>query len=223
MLVRSIAFSFVITAVIGAILFGAAGTLHWFGAELFLATILGCGFVMQSWLALHDPELFRERASLAREKNPRERTILMLVNLYYAVWLGLMGLDARWHGTTQLPPWANIAGALAIMAGFLGTMRVFAANSFASGLVRVQRDRGQRVVDTGPYAIVRHPMYAVVIFTYLAIPFTLGCAAGLWGVPPLVLLLAMRTLAEENLLQRELPGYGAYMTKVRYRFVPFFW
>ena len=223
MLARSIVTSIVITAAIGAILFGAAGTIHWFGAELFLATILACGLVMQTWLALRDPDLFRERSRLRREKNPREHTILLFVNVYYVLWLGLMGLDIRWHGATHLPVWVNIAGAIAIMAGFLGTMRVFAENSFASGLVRIQNDRGQRVIETGPYAIVRHPMYAVVLVTYVAVPFTLGCAAGLWGVPALVLLLALRTIAEERLLQDELAGYRAYMTRVRYRFIPHIW
>jgi protein-S-isoprenylcysteine O-methyltransferase Ste14 len=222
-LLKSILTSLAITVLIGAVLFGAAGTVHWFGAELFLAAIFGSGLAMQIWLAVRDPGLMRERSNMAREKNPRERIILMFVNVYYVLWLGAMGLDVRWHGAEQLPRWANAAGAAVIMAGFLAVIRIFAENSFASGLVRVQSDRGHRVIDTGPYALVRHPMYATVIVAYLAVPLVLGCPAGLLGVPPLIVLLGLRARSEEALLKRELAGYGDYMTKVRYRLVPGIW
>lgn len=221
MLRQSILTSVAVTAVLGTVLFGAAGTIHWFGAELFLATIFGAGLTMQVWLARRDPTLARDRMDMRQTKPKAEKIALVLLNLLSLIWLALMGFDARWHGTAQLPAWANIAGAAAIGVGFLITMRVFAENTFATAIIKVQKE--QCVIDTGPYAIVRHPMYGAVLLTYVALPFTLGSPRGLLGVPVLAVLHAVRTQFEENLLKRELPGYRDYMEKVRYRLVPFVW
>ena len=109
------------------------------------------------------------------------------------------------------------------MLGFLVTARVLLENSFAAPVVRVQRERGQYVIDTGPYALVRHPMYATALLFLAGMPLLLGSWLGFIGVALIFLGMASRSVAEENLLRRELPGYAGYMQKVRYRLIPYIW
>jgi len=134
-----------------------------------------------------------------------------------------MALDARrWH-TSRVPAWLNALGGLLVVAGFLATMLVFRENSFAAPVVRVQAERGQRVVDTGPYAIVRHPMYASAVVYLVGMPLLLGSWLGLLVVPLMIAAMAPRAVMEERLLERELPGYAEYVRRVRYRLVPGLW
>jgi protein-S-isoprenylcysteine O-methyltransferase Ste14 len=110
-----------------------------------------------------------------------------------------------------------------VVAGFAATAFVLRENSFAAPVVRVQPERAQRVVDTGPYAVVRHPMYAAAIVYLVGMPLQLGSWYGLLVVPPMIAGIARRAVGEERLLQRALPGYAEYMTRVRYRFMPGVW
>jgi protein-S-isoprenylcysteine O-methyltransferase Ste14 len=143
--------------------------------------------------------------------------------LVWLGWLGLMGADsARWH-PDEMPPWLNVLGGVVTVLGFGVTARVLMENSFAAPVVRVQTDRGQRVIDTGPYAVVRHPMYATALLFLAGMPLLLGSWAGFIGVALIFAGMASRSVAEENLLKRELPGYAAYMQKVRYRLIPYIW
>jgi protein-S-isoprenylcysteine O-methyltransferase Ste14 len=115
-----------------------------------------------------------------------------------------------------------IGGAL-IVAGFLATLAVFNVNSFAEPTVRLQSGRHQHVIDTGPYALVRHPMYAASILYLFGMPLLLGSKWGLL-IPPLFIVgVSLRAIGEENKLARELPGYPDYMTRVPYRLIPFVW
>ncbi|HSC61928.1 MAG TPA: isoprenylcysteine carboxylmethyltransferase family protein, partial [Rhizomicrobium sp.] len=140
------------------------------------------------------------------------------------LWLIFMGLDAgRWHLSKPMPVSVNAIGALLIVAGFVATLAVFNANSFAEPTVRLQSDRGQHVIDTGPYALVRHPMYASAILYLFGMPLLLGSKWGLLVAPLFVIGVSLRAIAEENKLARELPGYADYMTRVPYRLVPFVW
>jgi protein-S-isoprenylcysteine O-methyltransferase Ste14 len=122
-----------------------------------------------------------------------------------------------------MPPWLNAIGGVLIVLGFLATMPVFFANSFAAPVVRVQGERGQRVIDTGPYAIVRHPMYSAALLYLIGMPFLLGSWYGFLFVPAYIAGVAPRAMAEERLLARELPGYADYMTHVRWRLIPGIW
>jgi protein-S-isoprenylcysteine O-methyltransferase Ste14 len=134
-----------------------------------------------------------------------------------------MGLDARrWH-TSDVPAPVNVAGGALVIAGFLATCLVFRENSFAAPIVRHQTERGQRVIDTGPYAVVRHPMYASAILYLVGMPLLLGSWYGLAMVPLIVAGIAPRAVLEERLLERELPGYAGYVTRVRYRLIPGVW
>lgn len=224
MVLRLIIQTLFAVAGMAALLFVLAGTLHWRGAQIFLAAMAGGGLLMGLWLARRDPALLKERIGSSRQKNTLADRILMpLLGLAFCAWLVFMALDARRHGFSQMPEWLNFAAGAAIVVGFIGVVRVFRENSFASREVKVQKDRGQRVIAKGPYVIVRHPLYSAAIFTYFAIPLALGSWAGFLAVPLLILGLVIRTLVEERVLKEQLEGYGDYMAKVRYRFVPYVW
>ncbi len=211
-------------AIMAALLFAFAGTMHWFGAYVFLTALGASGLLLMLWLGRSDQALFKERMEAARqEKPPFDRIVLPLLNIFLGVWIVAMAFDVRVHGAGQMPAWVSIVGGIAIAAGFLLVGRVMRENTFASSIVKLQAERGQRVIDTGPYAVVRHPMYAAASIGYAAIPFALGSTLGLLGAPIPVLILAVRILFEERFLIRELPGYADYTTKVRFRLIPFVW
>ena len=110
-----------------------------------------------------------------------------------------------------------------LIVSFLGVGWVFAANSFAASVIRMQPERGQTVISTGPYAVVRHPMYAFGLLQFVGCPLTVGSLWGLAIVPAAIAALAWRTLGEEKMLRTELDGYEAYARKVRWRYLPGVW
>ena len=110
-----------------------------------------------------------------------------------------------------------------MIAGLLATLRVLRENSFAAPVVRLQTERGQRLIDTGPYALVRHPMYAAALPYLIGMPLLLGSWYGLLIVPFIVAGMAPRAVFEERLLERELPGYAEYMKRVPHRIIPGVW
>ncbi|HEY4076403.1 MAG TPA: isoprenylcysteine carboxylmethyltransferase family protein [Rhizomicrobium sp.] len=208
-----------------AALFGAAGYMAWPQAWTFLAIFVANSAGFGFWLVRRDPDLLAARlASPIQRGQPLWDKIFLL--LFMAIWFGwlvLMGLDAqRWH-TSHMPAWFNLTGAVLIIAGFLGVSRVFAENSFAAPVVRVQAERSQRVIDSGPYAIVRHPMYAAALLYVIGIPLLLGSWHGAVCVLLFILGIASRAVFEERLLVRDLPGYAAYAARVRYRIIPGVW
>src|SRR6185503_11536785 len=152
-----------------------------------------------------------------------DRIFVVAVLLGWCGWLVLMALDARrWHAS-DVSRSLNVVGAVLVIAGFLATALVFRENSFAAPVVRVQSERGQRVIDTGPYAVVRHPMYAAALLYLLGVPLLLGSWYGLIGTALIALGISWRAVKEESLLSHDLAGYGEYMTRVRWRLVPYVW
>src|SRR5262249_10623166 len=150
----------------------------------------------------------------------------MLLGLFFlplAGWLVLMGLDAVRFGWSSMPGWAQDVGALGIFLSLWIGYRVMRENSFAAPVVRIQEERGQTVITTGPYRYVRHPMYAGALFFLFGSPLLLG---SWWGLVPallLALMLALRIPVEEKALRAGLPGYAAYAARVRYRLIPLVW
>jgi protein-S-isoprenylcysteine O-methyltransferase Ste14 len=217
--------SFVWFGLMGALLFMAAGDWRWPQGWAFVA-VFGLGSVLFSlWLMRHDPALLAARLGpLSQRGQPLwDKIFLIVFILVWFGWLALMALDARhWH-SSNMAPWLNFAGGVLIILGFLATMRVFRENSFAAPVVRLQSERAQRVIDTGPYALVRHPMYASALLYLIGIPFLLGSWYGLAVVPLFLAGLMPRAIAEERMLKRELPGYADYMTRIRYRLIPGIW
>jgi len=214
-----------LTAVIAGLLFGGAGTFDWPSGWTYLGVFTALGLGVSLWLADADPALLEERLKplWQKDQKPWDKVFLSLVAVIYVAWIALMGVDARRYGWSHAPVWAQAIGAILTVASFLGVAWVFAANSFAAPVIKLQAERGQTVIETGPYAVVRHPMYAFGLLQFVGGPLMLGSWWGLAVVPPAMIGLAIRTLGEEKMLRAELPGYEAYARRVRWRFAPGLW
>lgn len=210
---------------IGAALFVPAGTLDWRGGWIFMAEILLSSAASIAWLAKYDPGLLKERVGSPVQKGQPlwDKVLVLVMLLAWYGWMVLMALDVkRWH-VSDAPPWLTYLGALLIPLGVIVVLRTFRENSFAAPVVRIQDERGQRVIDTGPYAIVRHPMYAGGFLYLLGTPLVLGSWLGLAALPAIMGLLIVRIFIEEAALRTGLPGYSEYATRVRYRLIPGVW
>jgi protein-S-isoprenylcysteine O-methyltransferase Ste14 len=216
--VRSVT-SFVL---LGLILFGSAGTLAWPQAWVFLAFFILCSVGMGLWLMRTDPELLAERmkSPFSGDQSLRDRIVIAVLMVWFAVWLVVMGLDVRFGRSSDVPVWAEVLGAVLILAAFWGWVRVLQANRFASVQVRVQAERGQSVASTGPYAVVRHPMYSFALLLMVGAPLLLSAWWGLVASLVAFPLLVARTLGEEAVLLTGLAGYREYTEKVRFRLLP---
>ena len=209
----------------GLLLFLPADHWQWPQAWAFLALFAIGSIAFSAWLWRRDPALLAARlGSLVQHGQPLwDRIFLLTFVSLWCGWLVLMALDAQaWH-TSAMPPLLNVLGGLWVIAGFVATLFVFRENSFAVPVVRVQTEREQRVIDTGPYAWVRHPLYAAALLYLVGMPFLLGSWYGWLIVPVMMAGLAWRAVFEERLLQRDLPGYADYLTRVRYRLIPGVW
>jgi protein-S-isoprenylcysteine O-methyltransferase Ste14 len=207
------------------LLFWAAGTWRWAQAWAFIGIFAVGSVAFSVWLLPRDPALLASRLGPLTQRGQPLWDKIFLVGFiaFWLAWLGLMGLDAqRWH-TSNMPLWLNILGGALVIAGFWATTLVFRENSFAAPVVRIQAERKQRVIDTGPYAFVRHPMYAAALLYLVGMPLLLGSWYGFLLVPVIVAGLAPRAVFEERLLERDLPGYADYMRRVRYRLIPGLW
>jgi protein-S-isoprenylcysteine O-methyltransferase Ste14 len=211
-------------AAMGVLLFLPAGTLDWPAAWGFLAEIGVLGLGVGLWLARHDPGLLAERlgSPFQREQKTWDKVFMAAVVLFYCAWLVLMGLDAR-RAISQVPLWLQAIGALCVALSIYVSYLSFRENSFAAPVVKLQKERGQIVVTTGPYRFVRHPMYAGGLLLFLGTPLQLGSWLGLAVVPLLVPALVFRLVMEERMLATELKGYSDYAERVRWRLIPMVW
>jgi len=223
MLLAALAQVAVATAIVGALILWPAGTLAYPGAWAFLALFAVGGFVITAWMYRRSPGLLCERMSspMQRDQKPWDRVFLVVLIASFAAWLALMGWDAARQSFAAVPPWLQALGALGVALYMLGAWVTFRENAFAAAVVKVQE--GHRVIDSGPYAVVRHPMYACALLFFTGIPLLLGSWLGLALSTLFVLGIAWRALGEERVLTAELPGYADYARRVRYRFVPFVW
>jgi protein-S-isoprenylcysteine O-methyltransferase Ste14 len=152
-----------------------------------------------------------------------DRIILIGVKLGGIAWILLPFLDVRFGWIPRLPSWGEVWGAILLIGGSFLFFRAFTDNPFLSQLVRIQSERGQRVIDTGVYGFVRHPMYLGADLIFVGGALLLGSIVGLLVGLGLVLLLGLRIFGEVKLLAADLDGYEAYRHKVRYRLVPRIW
>jgi protein-S-isoprenylcysteine O-methyltransferase Ste14 len=211
--------------IMAAMLFLGAGRMDWPQGWTFLLLFAVLSAVFGAVAIRRNPRLLEARlAGLNQPGQPLwDKVFTGFFLLAWLAWLALMGVDAGRLHPSQMPAALNVLGGVIIVLGFGVTVRVLLENSFAAPVVRVQTERGQYVIDTGPYALVRHPMYATALLFLAGMPLLLGSWAAFIGVALIFLGMALRSVAEENLLRRELPGYAAYMQKVRYRFIPYIW
>jgi protein-S-isoprenylcysteine O-methyltransferase Ste14 len=204
------------------LIFWPAGTFDYWQGWLFLAVFAASTVGFTVYLAKYDKPLLERRlkAGPQHEREWSQKIIVSLVLLAFFASILLPALDYR-YAWSPVAPWVSLAGDVLIVLSFLFIFWVTRVNSFAASNIRVEQD--QTVIDTGPYAHVRHPMYAGAIWLFVGIPLALG---SWWSLGLIVLVLPVlvwRILDEEKILQRDLPGYTAYMHRVRFRLVPFVW
>ena len=212
-------------ALMAMLLFVPAGTLHWPAAWVLLAELGILGFASGLWLAWTDPDLLRERMSpfVQRDQEASDRTLMKIISIAFVAWLVFMPLDACRFGWSHVPLWVRWIGAIAIAVSLAIVHWTVLENRYAVVVVRVQRERGQHVITTGPYRFVRHPMYAGAILLFVGTPLLLGSWYGLIGAAIIMALFCVRITIEERTLCAELEGYTEYAAGVPYRLIPGVW
>ena len=225
MIRRIVVQSIVGLAIMAALLFVPAGTLAWDAGWVYLIEISITSLAMAFWMLRHNPALLAERMGplIQRQQKTWDKILIVSLLVLWAAWFVLMGLDAVRYRWSDMPPWLQVLGALAIVVSMYIIFLTMRANTFAAPVVKIQAERGHHVVSDGPYAIVRHPMYGGALLLIVGTPLLLGSWWSLAATPAIVLLLAARAVLEERTLARELEGYRDYAGRVRYRLVPFVW
>jgi protein-S-isoprenylcysteine O-methyltransferase Ste14 len=212
----------VVTLVMCALLFGSAGTIRYWQAWVYVAIFVVASVPTSVYLMKKDPALLarRMRGGPIFEKERTQRIIMTFTSLGFIAILVVPGLDRRF-GWSAVPAWAVVLGDLLVAIGFLLIFVVYHANTFTAATIQVAP--GQTVISTGPYAIVRHPMYASGALYMFGIPLALASYWGYLALAAMMPFLLWRLVDEERILRRDLPGYADYRRRVRYRLVPFIW
>ena len=204
---------------VGLLIFLPAGTFHytygWLFVGLLFVPMLIAGFVM----LFKSPEFLEKRLD-AKEKQATQKGVLAFSGLMFIAGFVVAGLDFRF-GWSYMPDWVVIAASALFLIAYGLYAEVMRENAYLSRTIKVEE--GQKVVDTGLYGIVRHPMYAVTILLFLMIPLILGSWYALIAFAFYPAIIVIRLKDEENLLTRELSGYAEYKQKVKYRIIPFIW
>ena len=203
-------------------LFLPAGTLDFWQAWIFWLVFSGCALLITLYFLKRDPNLIasRLRAGPSAEKEQSQKLIQTFAAALFVLVMVVPGLDRRF-GWSHMPAWLSLAGNLAVALSFLIDFLVFRENSFTSAIIEVHA--GQRVISTGPYRIVRHPLYAAAVLMFLAMPLALASWWAFLCIPALVAVIVWRLLEEEEFLARNLPGYDASRRRTRYRLIPMVW
>jgi protein-S-isoprenylcysteine O-methyltransferase Ste14 len=221
---KALAFLVVSFLLMTLALFLAAGTLIWPAGWIWLILLHGWMLVGIVLLLKYNPGLLEERLSLSQPNQKAwDKVFLALYQLFLFAWLVLMPLDVVRFHWSRMPLVLQIVGAIALVASFFLISLTFRENSFLSPTVRMQEERGQTTISTGPYHYVRHPMYAGGFFLFLGTPLLLGSWYGLLFFLLLTPVVVVRTILEERVLRQELPGYATYMAQVKYRLLPYVW
>ena len=204
---------------VGLLIFLPAGTLAysygWLLIGLLFGPMLIAGFVMLA----KSPDFLKKRLD-AKEKQATQKGVVAYAGLMFIAGFVVAGLDYRF-GWSNMPQWVTIAASVLFLVSYALYAEVMRENAYLSRTIKVEE--GQKVVDTGLYGVVRHPMYAVTILLFMAMPLVLGSwyALIVFSFYPAIIIVRLKD--EEDLLTRELPGYDAYKQKVKYRIIPFIW
>lgn len=224
--IRAVVMFVLFAVLLPMVMFLTAGTLAWTMAWVYMGVHVAFTLLSRALAWRKNPSLLQERAhSLeAEDSSPWDKALVVVVGLLGPVVLFLVaGLDFRYQASPDLPTWAQVLALVAVLFGFSWGTWAFVANAYFSAVVRIQEDRGQTVIQDGPYRIMRHPGYAGALVTYVAIPFMLGT---LWALVPaalFILVVILRTAMEDRTLQEQLPGYAEYAARTRYRLLPGIW
>jgi protein-S-isoprenylcysteine O-methyltransferase Ste14 len=208
-----------LAVVMGRLLFVTAGTLRYWQGGVFLAVFVGASLLTMVYLEKRDPALLQRRLAggPTAEKETKQKIIMLLASIGFVELLIVPALGHRFGWSTAPLP-AVIAGNILVAFGFAIVFRVFKENTFTSARIEIAND--QRVISTGPYAIVRHPQYAGSFLYLLGMPLALGSYWGLLVLAPMMVAVIWRLFDEEKLLAGGLPGYAEYQRVVRWRLIP---
>lgn len=207
-----------------AMLFLLAGDWRWIEGWLFSTIFLTMSFGSLVYLYFYDPELLKERYGppVQKDQKPWDKVLLQSFLLEFLVWYAIMPLDARhYRWSPPFPLWLRITGALLLILAMLLIFEALRENTFAAPVVKMQKERGQKVISTGMYGVIRHPMYAGAVLLFISGPLLLGSVYGLVVGFVLIVTIAARSVGEEAMLKQELEGYSDYMKKVKWRIIPF--
>jgi len=205
--------------VTGLLLFLPAGSLKYWQAWLFMGVLFIPFIFVVLYLIMNDPELIERRLRF-KEKEAGEKLIIKLSQVIFFIGILVPGFDYRF-GWSHVPVWLVILSDTVIFLGYMLVFLTFKENSYASRIVEVEKK--QKLCMTGPYAVVRHPMYAGIIPMYVCVPIALGSYYALIFFVPVVGVIFYRIFDEEKILSRNLKGYKQYMNKVKYRLIPGVW
>lgn len=220
---RQAAARFVLSHVkIALLLFIPAWTLYYWQAWDVLILFFICNLALQLYIKKNDPALFKSRntAGFMAEKDRLQKVIHSRINRSFDAMLILSAIDHHF-GWSYMPNILIISGNLLIFLGFVVIFAVFRVNSFASATIEVTPE--QRLISTGPYTWVRHPMYSAGLIIRCGVPLALGTWCGFLILIPSILIFAQRLIQEELFLDQKLAGYSDYKARVKYRLIPFIW
>lgn len=204
---------------IGILLFFPAGTLKYYNGWLFMAGLMIPMLFVMIYFYFTDPELLEKRINTKEKEDVQKAYIKLSIAFYVGVYI-IPGLDFR-YSWSDVPLWLVLVSLALMISGYVMFIFVLLQNRYASRVVEIQNE--QKLIDTGLYSIVRHPMYLAASIIYIPSALVLGSYVALIPMLLLPLLLAFRIKNEEKVLRQGLPGYDEYMKKVRYRMVPFIW
>ena len=219
LLARAVAVYILTVLALGALLFLPAGTLHYPGGQRLMALLLIPMLVLGVVLFFRAPALLEKRLN-SREKEAVQAGVIAASALMFLLAFVLAGLDFRF-GLTHMPDWLTYLACALLLVSYALYAEVMRENAYLSRTVEVQEN--QRVVDTGLYGVVRHPMYAVTLVLFLSMPLVLGSWLSLAVLLAYPFIIAARIRDEERVLIKGLPGYAEYTQRVRWRLIPFLW
>ena len=204
---------------IGILIFLPAGTLHFPNGWLLMAILFIPMFFAGIVMMLKNPSLLQKRLS-AKEKLSPQKRVLGLSGCMFLLCFLVAGLDFRF-AWLRLPVWASVGAAIVFLLGYIVYAEVLRENTYLSRTVEVQEN--QKVIDTGLYGIVRHPMYTATLLLFFSMPFVLGSALAVIPFCAYPFIIAARIKSEEDLLTKELCGYAEYKERVKYKLIPCIW
>ena len=204
---------------VGVLIFLPAGSFMYWQGWLLIGILFVPMFIAGLIMMKKSPELLRKRLNV-KEEETEQKTVIMLSGIMFLAAFVVAGLNFRF-GWIVLPEWVSYAGAIIFLAAYVLYAEVLRENAYLSRTVEVQQD--QKVIDTGLYGVVRHPMYMSTLLLFLAMPLVLGSIISFVITLAYIPIIAKRIGNEEKVLEDGLPGYAEYKNKVKRKVVPFIW